>query len=189
MGTEYSIRNQEGMYFLTSTVVEWIDVFSRKIYRDTIIDSFDYCIKNKGLRLHAFVIMTNHVHWIASAKEKLKFSDIVRDLKKHTSKEIVKQIQEYAHESRRDWMLNAFSYSGINHSDNKNHKFWQDDNHAMEIFSEKFFEEKLNYIHNNPVRAGWVNKPEDYIYSSAGDYLGIKGLLDLDLIITQQNVR
>ena len=78
--------------------------------------------------------------------------------------------------------------SKINHSDNKNHKFWQDDNHAEEIFSEKFFEEKLNYIHNNPVRAGWVNKPEDYNYSIARDYLGIKGLLDLDLIITHKIV-
>lgn len=185
MGTEYSIREEQGIYFLTSTIVEWIDVFSRKIYRDTLIDSFDFCIKNKGLQLHSFVIMTNHIHWIASAKEHLKLSDIVRDLKKHTSKTIVKIIEEYPQESRRKWLLNAFRYSGKIHSDNKNHKFWQDDNHAVPVFTEKFFQEKINYIHNNPVRAGFVERPEDYIYSSAKDYMGMKGLLDLDLIVTR----
>ena len=85
-------------------------------------------------------------------------------------------------------MLNLFGFAGRTHSDNKDFKFWQSGNHPELVYSDKFFEQKLNYIHNNPVRAGWVEQPEDYLYSSAKDYQGLKGLIEIDPVILIKNV-
>ena len=79
-------------------------------------------------------------------------------------------------------MLNIFKEAGIKNSNNKNYQFWLQDNHSEELYSNKFFDQKLNYIHNNPVKAGIVNNAEDFIYSSARDYAGINGLLDIEFI-------
>jgi REP element-mobilizing transposase RayT len=103
MSTGYQIYNQSGSYFLTLQVVDWIDIFSRKVYRDIILDSLDYCRKNKGLQIWAYVIMTNHIHCILSA-ENGNLSDIIRDFKRHTASNIIAEIQEST-ESRKDWML------------------------------------------------------------------------------------
>jgi REP element-mobilizing transposase RayT len=103
MSTGYQIYNQSGSYFLTLQVVDWIDIFSRKVYRDIILDSLDYCRKNKGLQIWAYVIMTNHIHCILSA-ENGNLSDIIRDFKRHTASKILAEIQE-SPESRKDWML------------------------------------------------------------------------------------
>jgi len=78
----YKIRNQEGLHFITFAVVDWVDVFTRKQYREILIESLDYCCKEKGLRLFAWVIMSNHVHFIVSAQEGFILSDILRDYKK-----------------------------------------------------------------------------------------------------------
>ena len=88
----YAIKEKDGIYFLTSTIVGWVDVFTRQAYRDIILDSFVYCRKNKNLNVHAYVIMSNHLHWLASAKPGFELDAVVRDFKKHTSKEIVKAI-------------------------------------------------------------------------------------------------
>ncbi|MFH0864672.1 MAG: hypothetical protein V1904_00650 [Bacteroidota bacterium] len=76
-------------------------------------------------------------------------------------------------------MLNLFSFEASKHSRNENFQFWIQENHPVEIFSQKFIVEKVNYIHNNPVRAGIVENPEDYLYSSARNYADMKGLLDV----------
>lgn len=177
MGFKYKIYDQSKAYFLTMTVVEWVDIFSRKSYRDIIIDSLKYCQKNKGLVIFAYVIMSNHIHLLINA-EKENLSDIIRDFKKFTSKKIIKVIQTEP-ESRRKWMLNLFSFEASKHSRNENFQFWIQENHPVEIFSQKFIVEKVNYIHNNPVKAGIVEKPEDYLYSSARNYADMKGLLDV----------
>ena len=108
MSESYQIRDPQGLYFLTFQVVGWADIFTRKIYRDIIIESFNYCRIHKGLKLHAYVIMSNHVHCILSTTE-FNLSDIVRDFKKYTSKAILKSI-EGPHESRRAWLMLVFKY-------------------------------------------------------------------------------
>jgi putative transposase len=85
-------------------------------------------------------------------------------------------------ESRRQWMLHQFSYYGSINPNNQSRQIWTNDNQPEECFSEDFTLTKLNYIHENPVRAGIVRNPEDYIYSSAGDYEGVKGILDVELL-------
>jgi putative transposase len=165
----YKIRNKKEVYFISFAVVEWIDVFTRKQYRDLLVESIKYCQENKGLLVHAWCIMSNHVHLITSAVNE-DLPDILRDLKKFTSKQIIAAIEKNEHESRREWMLDLFKNKAAHSSHNKNYQFWRQDNQPKECFSPAFTVQKLNYIHNNPVEAGLVNKPEDYVYSSAIDY-------------------
>lgn len=179
----YKIRNKEAIHFITFAVVEWIDVFTRKVYRDLLLDSIRYCQKEKGLILHSWCIMSNHVHLAISARDNNP-SDILRDFKKYTSKQIIKAIIAHPRESRKEWMLQIFRREGEANSRNKQYQFWQQDNHPIELYSERFTKQKLNYIHNNPVAAGIVEKAEEYIYSSARDYYYGKncGLLNLELL-------
>jgi len=127
--------------------------------------------------------MSNHLHLIAAAKEN-NLSDILRDFKKFTSKQIIKAIQDNEHESRKEWMLEIFTKAGEANSRNSEYQFWRQDNHPIELYSSAFVFQKLSYIHNNPVEAGIVDKPEEYLYSSARDYKHTKkcGLLDVVFI-------
>jgi len=169
-------------YFLTLTVIDWIDVFTRPEYKYIILDSLTYSQKNKGLIIYAWCLMSNHLHLIAGSKEGFHLSNILRDFKKFTSKEIVRTIKENPQESRKKWMLNRFEFAGKYNNKIKNYKFWQKGNEAKEIHTNSFLEQKLNYIHDNPVKAEIVARPEDYLYSSALDYSGEKGLLEVVLI-------
>ena len=176
----YVIRDQSLPHFLTATIVDWVDAFSRKSYRDCVIECLDFCIKNKGMILYSYVIMSNHIHLIVQSKDG-KLSDLVRDFKKFTSKTILEKIQTEP-ESRREWMLERFKLATESHSRNKNFQFWQLGNHAEEIYSEKFMWSKIDYIHFNPVRAGIVSNPQDYIYSSASNYVDGKGIVEVEIV-------
>ena len=169
------------IYFLTLTVVDWVDVFTRPVYRHILIDSLKHCQNEKGLEIYAWCLMSNHLHLIASAKEGFNLSDILRDFKKYTSKQLVVAIGK-ENENRREWMLNRFEYAGVNDKKIKNYKFWQDGNEAKEIHTNHFFGQKLTYIHMNPVESELVDEPEYYVYSSARDYAGTKGLLELIIV-------
>ena len=140
MGTAYQIHDQSACYYMTFQVIDWVDVFSRKRYRDIIIDSFKFCQKNKGLKLWAYVIMTNHIHVIMSSEEN-NSSDIIHDFKRHTSSKILKSIKEEP-ESRRDWMLKRFEFAASKNKRNGKHQFWIHENHAIQIESKKFMRQK-----------------------------------------------
>jgi len=165
MSTGYQVYDQYITYYLTFTVVDWVDVFSRKSYRDIIIDSLQYCIKEKGLVVYSYVIMTNHIHIIARS-DRGKLSDTIRDFKKFTSSKIIDAIKNEP-ESRRDWILHRLEWAAKQHERNTTYQLWTHENHAIEITTNDFFMNKRNYIHLNPVRAGWVQREEDYVYSSA----------------------
>jgi putative transposase len=176
----YKIENQGDIHFITMTVVGWVDVFSRLCYRDILIDSMKFCISNKGLIVYAFVIMPNHIHCIWQAKHE-NLSDIIRDFKKHTANEIIKTMKS-SEESRKDWLKIVFEYHAKFNHNNSIYQVWQNGNHPMELYSPKFMRQKLDYIHLNPVRAGWVNQPEEYIYSSASNYSNKNGIMDITLL-------
>jgi putative transposase len=169
------------VYFLTLTIVDWVDIFTRPVYKHLIVDSLNYCIAQKGLKVYCWCLMSNHLHLIAGAENEESLSDILRDFKKFTSKAIIDAIKVVP-ESRRDWMLNIFWYAGKNNKKIKNYKVWQDGNDAKEIHMTEFLEEKMEYIHNNPVIAEIVFNPEEYLYSSAKDYAGEKGLVDIEMV-------
>jgi REP element-mobilizing transposase RayT len=181
MGDSYQIKDQEGLYFLTFTVVGWVDVFSRKIYRDIIIESMRFCIQHKGLLVYSYVIMTNHIHLIVRS-ETGKLSDTVRDFKRFTSNRILSDISENNQESRREWMDVVFRYHAKYNSRVNEKQFWTHENHAVELTSNDMVDSKMNYVHENPVRAGWVEKEEDYLYSSARNYAGLNNLLEIEMI-------
>ena len=152
-----------------------MDALTRSEYKDIILDSLEYCQHNKGLEIFAWCIMTNHVHLIARAEEGDLLSDILRDFKKFTSKAVLKAINENQRESRKEWLLKQFETE-------KGNRFWRADNQPVELWSNAVIAQKLNYIHQNPVEEGLVFRAEDYVYSSATDYAGNKGLLDIFLI-------
>src|SRR5215203_1091562 len=116
MADAYRIKDQFVAYFITLTVIDWVDVFTRKEYKDVLIDSLNYCIASKGLQVYEFVIMSNHLHAIVSS-DKLLLSDIIRDFKKFTAKQIIEQIIN-SNESRKEWLIKKFSYAGARNSNN-----------------------------------------------------------------------
>ena len=169
MGTKYKFTDQNEIYHVTFTVVNWIDVFIRNVYKEILIDSWKHCIEKKGLETYAWCIMTSHVHlMIGSNKNKL--ADIVRDTKRHTSEKLKEAIQNNKSESRREWMLWMMQRAAKKNSHDTNFQFWIQDSHPIILDTIDIVWQRLDYIHNNPVEAGFVDKAEDHLYSSARDY-------------------
>ena len=179
MSTGYKITEKEGAYFLTLQIVGWVEIFTRKIYRDIAIESLMFCQENKGLEIFAYVIMSNHIHlFVRSNKGDL--SGTIRDFKSFTSKRFIEIVEDKI-ESRRDWMKMVFKYHA-KFKTNQTNQIWTHENHAELIYSQKFIEQKINYIHNNPVRSGIVAKQEDYIYSSARNYADLDSIIDVIIV-------
>ncbi len=184
MSRNYKFHNPEEVYFVSFAVVEWLDVFTRNEYKNILIDSLHYCQKEKGMEVFAWCIMTNHVHLIFRSIKAQKPELLLGDFKRFTSKAIVKAIQDNPKESRQEWLLEQFIKAGGKSSNVKKYQFWRHDNKPIELWSNKVIFEKINYVHNNPVEEGLVYYPEDYVYSSARDYSGEKGVLD-DVIVAK----
>lgn len=162
-------------YFVTFTFTNWIDLFMRDVYRDIMIDSIGFCQREKDLIVYAWCIMTSHIHMIIGSKGKL-LSDILRDLKRHTSEKLHQSILKNPTESRREWMLNMMTPSG------RGFQLWQPESHPIVLDSAKIIEQKLNYIHQNPVDAGFVHEAADWKYSIARDYRGEKGIIEINYL-------
>ena len=178
MSRNYKFHNPESAYFVSFAVVEWLDVFTRNAYKDILVESLSYCQANKGMEIYAWRIMTNHVHLAFRSIGNLPPGQILGDFKRFTSKAVVRAIIDNPKESRKANLLNTFSRSANKVSNVRDHQLWRHDNHPIEIWSNKVIAQKIRYIHNNPVVAGLVFRPQDYPYSSAIDYVGEKGLLD-----------
>jgi REP element-mobilizing transposase RayT len=181
MSTGYPIVEQDGLHYVTFQIVKWVDIFTRKVYRDIVINSLRFCQENKGLEIYAFVVMSNHIHLLVRS-DIGKLSDTIKEFKSYTSKQILVAI-ETEPESRRDWMMNIFEFAAKQHKRNEKYQVWTHENHAELVYSNVFIEQKINYIHDNPVRAGIVEKPEDYIYSSASGFAGKPCMLKIVQII------
>ncbi len=164
-----SISDQGAMHFITCTVVQWADVFTRKVYVEMVEDSLNFCIDHKGLIVYGYVIMSNHLHLLVQAKGN-NLSDVLRDFKKFTSQRITHAIATNDAESRKRWLMWLLTNEKPSEDKAASYRFWQPDNGAEICFTLSFMWQKLNYIHNNPVRAGIVDKAEGYKSSSAADY-------------------
>lgn len=179
MSRKYKIHDQKLPYFVTSTVIEWIDLFTRIEYRNIIIDSLSYCRKQKGLLVYAYCIMTNHIHLIVGT-DKDDIQDIIRDFKSFTSREIRKCVESHTQESRKRWMLEMMYQAGSAVKSNKDFQLWQHHFHPVGLNSNYLIDQKMNYIHMNPVKAGFVARPEDFLYSSARNYAGLQSVMGID---------
>ena len=169
MSRKYKFGESTGAYFISFAAVYWIDVFTRDMYFSVITASLDYCRKNKGMEIYGYCIMPSHIHLIFRSAE-ADPSGLIRDFKGFTSRKMLKTIEENTQESRKEWLLWMFEKAAKKNSNVKNRQFWQQNNKLIELWSLKVFEQKLNYIHNNPVVSGFVTNPIDWKYSSARNY-------------------
>lgn len=179
MSRKYKFHNKSAAYFVSFATVYWIDVFTRQLYYSILAESLQYCRHNKGMEIFAYCFMSNHLHLVfRSANEDP--SGLLRDLKGFTSKKLIKAIEENPLESRKEWMLQMFEKAGKARSNVSKRQFWQQHNKPIELWSDKVIKQKIEYIHNNPVKAGFVTNPEDWKYSSARNYAEDETVLEID---------
>ena len=179
MSEKYKVHDQDSPYFVTFAVEGWIDVFTRPIYKVLIVASLRYCQREKGLTIYAWCLMTNHIHLIIGRNGSETIGDIIRDFKKYTSVHVCRAIANNDSESRKKWMLKIFAEAASRSRKHEKYKFWEDEYHPVELYSNAGVNGKLDYIHENPVKEGIVEKAEEYVYSSARDYYGMKGLIEI----------
>jgi len=171
--SEFRITTPDELFFVTLTTVGWIDVFTRNEYKNILIENLKYCQENEKLDIYCYVIMSNHIHLICRRREK-DLNELLGRLKSYTAKQIIKAIENNPQESRKEWLLYLFNYfAKANKQYSKNH-FWQYTIHPVLLYSYEVIKQKMEYIHMNPVRAGLVNEPENYIYSSANIFSPLK---------------
>ena len=178
MSKKYKFSDNSKLYFVSFAVTNWIDLFIRNEYKEILIESIKYCQREKDLELYGWCIMTSHVHLLIGTKGNA-LSNIMRDLKRHTSEELHKAILNNRTESRREWMLWMMEKAAKKNSNSAKFQLWQPESHPIELTNNKIAHQKLDYTHYNPVEAGFVARAEDWLYSSAIDYNGGKGLLDI----------
>ena len=172
MSRNYKFHNPDGAFFVSFAVVDWLDVFTKNEYKNILLDNLTYYQQNCGMEIYAWCIMTNHMHLVFRCHDDFQPQLVLGNYKRITSKRLVEAIKENPKESRKE-----FKSSNVT-----NYQFWRHDNKPIELWSNKVISEKIRYIHNNPVEAGLVFRPEDYPYSSAVDYSGEKGLLN-DVVV------
>ncbi len=163
MRSRNKITPQSNVYFITSTVHCFVPIILNETCFQIILNSFKYCQAHKGLKIHAFVIMPNHFHQVISHENSSEIMGIIRDMKKFTSKEISTYLSSLGKFSTLFWLKIFF---GKEHN-----QVWQEGYHPVALISEQLFYEKIAYIHENPVKKGFVEKPEHWKYSSARNYL------------------
>lgn len=181
MSRKYKFHNKEGLYFVSFATVYWMDVFVREQYFEKLVESLAFCRKEKGMEIYCWCIMPSHVHLIFRAKDNNP-GEVLKSFKVHTSKALQKMIEENLQESRRDWLLAMMEQAGEKNSNVKKRQFWQQNNKPIELWSAEVIDQKVDYIHNNPVGAGFVSEAHYWKYSSAIDYSGGKGILEIDYV-------
>ncbi len=163
MRSRYKIDPNFNTYFVTSTTIDWVPLILNNDMFLIILGSFKFCQENKGLSIYAYVIMPNHFHAIISMDDPNKISDVMRDLKRYTSQEITDYIKDNLSNRNLFWLKPFFG--------KKVNNVWQEGYHPVLLKSRKWFVEKLEYIHSNPVEKGFVERPEHWKYSTARNYL------------------
>lgn len=162
MPLRFKVHDGAYPHFITSAVVYWIPVFVRDDYFRVLADSLTHCVEHKGLAVHGYVIMPHHFHAMCSHGEG-KLVEVIRDLKGFTSRRIAPMLEA---DGKTAW-LHAMKGAGGGRADIK---IWQEHFHPEQVYTKEFCEQKLRYMHENPVRAGFVTDPCAWKYSSAGLY-------------------
>ena len=180
---EDAIIEQQACYYLTFNVVDCIDIFIRPVFKQVIVESLNYFVEKKGLSVYAWCLMSNHLHLMTQAKQGYGLSLIAQEFKKFTAKIILEDI-DVEPEIRSKWMMKKFEEASISLKLPEKFQVWQTCINPIYIDLKRtdFLQELLEHIHNNPVRSRVVMKPEDYLHSSAKDYAGIKGLVNVQLL-------
>jgi REP element-mobilizing transposase RayT len=164
MRSRYRVLEPHAPHFVTSSVVAWLPIFTTAARCDILVDSLKYCREHKQLRVFAWVIMDNHFHAVLGAPD---LPRVMADFKRHTAQRIVEQLER----ERCEWLLNQFEFFRAKYKTESSHQVWQEGFHPQAITDDQTWEQKLDYIHNNPVVRGLVAGPEHWRYSSAHEWL------------------
>ena len=175
--------SEPGCYYLTFNVTDWTDIFVKPVFKQIIAESLNYFVAKKGLIVYGWCLMTNHLHLIATASKDFSLTPLANEYKEFTSKIILADIDAES-EVRRNWIMKNFADRGNLLRLTEKFQVWQGNINPIYIDSENLdiLNEHLDYIHSHPVRERIVSKPEDYIYSSARDYAGLKGLVNITMV-------
>ncbi|UGV30653.1 transposase [Halopseudomonas aestusnigri] len=171
--SRYVITEPDKAHFLTCTVTDWLPLFTRPALVDILFASWRYQQANQGLKLFGYFIMVNHLHYVAQAPDLAK---CVQTFKSYTAR----QILDYLTQRGAEATLRQFRVGKRAHKRDRDHQIWQEGSHAELVCSEAVMLQKLEYIHLNPVKRGYVDVPEHWRYSSARTYTGQDGLIEID---------
>jgi REP element-mobilizing transposase RayT len=159
---------------VTSTTVNWLPVFTTAACCDVIVKSLSYCRAQKGLKIYAWVILENHFHALVAGPN---LAATLAALKKFTAREVLAQLKTEG----REWLLNQLEYFRASHKTSSQHQVWQEGVHPQAMVSDEIMLQKMEYVHNNPVKRGLVAAPEHWRYSSAHEWLsGAEPVLRVD---------
>ncbi|TQV62358.1 MAG: transposase [Halothiobacillaceae bacterium] len=171
--SRYVIQDADKPHFLTCTVVEWLPVFTRPDAVQIILDSWVHQREHDGLKLFGYVILENHLHFVAQAP---RLDTCLSSFKSYTAARLIELLEA----RKAEHLLARLRFAKRAHKHDREYQFWQEGSHAEMIFSEVVMRQKLDYIHQNPVKRGYVELPEHWRYSSARNYLEQPGLIEVD---------
>ncbi len=164
MRSRYRAHEPHATYFITATVVAWIPLFTTASRCNILVESLEYCRQHKSLKIYAWVILDNHLHAILNAPD---LPRVLADFKRHTAQRLLEQLQT----ENNAWLLGELDYFCGKHKPESRHQIWQEGSHPQEIDSDEMMDQKIDYIHNNPIKRGLVAAPEHWRYSSAHEWL------------------
>lgn len=164
MRSRYQIHETHRSHFITSTFVEWLPVLTTAIRYQIIADSLLYCQEQKGLKIYAWVLLDNHLHAIVSAPD---LTQVLADFKRHAARRLIDQLESEGCE----WLLNQLRYYRAKHKQESEFQVCQEGVHPQSIADDAMMHQKMEYVHLNPVRRGWVLQPEHWVWSSAHERL------------------
>ena len=171
--SRYRFLGSDAPYFMTMTVNHWLPVFTRPETVDIVLDSWRWLQRNEDFRLHGYVILENHIHLVARSPD---ISATIKRSKSYTARAIIDHLRERNVRGLLDLMA-LFKRA---HKTESTYQFWEEGSHPQRIETEHVMRQKLDDIHQNPVKRGFVDLPEHWRWSSAGDYAGLPGLIDVD---------
>ena len=176
MRTRYKLSDNESIYFMTSTTVQWLPVFTSEKYISILIDAFKHNQLKRQLKILAYVILDNHFHMLAAGDDLTK---IMASIKSFTAKRIIEELCK----DKKEWLVHQFKFAKLLHKQESHYQVWQEGFHPEKIFTDNMLQQKFDYIHMNPVKRGLVLEPYYWRYSSASFYYkDEKGELDIDMV-------
>ena len=173
----------DACYFLTLNVIDKIELFVRPLYKEIIAEALNHFILTQGIVLHAWCLMSSHLHLLLRTREAYGPSFFERDFKKYTTPELIKAV-EMKLDFRKEWMLARFEECSKSLKKIEKFQLWESCSSPLRIESDqpRLLLEKAEHIHENPLRENIVELPENYVFSSARDYVGLKGLVNVTVL-------
>ena len=172
--SRYTIRETQAPHFLTCTVINWMPLFTRPETVNIILNALQYRQQHNGWKVYGYVILENHLHLVVQSEDLLAELPL---FKSYTARQLI----DYLKECHAERLLKQMAFFCKSHKHDREYQCWEEGSHPQLIQNEEMLRQKLDYIHFNPVKRGYVDKPEHWRYSSARNYAGMEGLMPVDM--------